>query len=137
MPRMTQNRATVKIGDPALAVPNADLRGDVRIQGVADDRLELRGWAIGRKSPVARIEILSEGAVVGSTTTGVSRRDLAKAFPDEAGAATAGYEIEVRAEREGESKLEVQAVLEDGTRAPLGHLRVESRRRWRDMFRRA
>ena len=134
--RMTRNRAVVKVDDLERAAPNADLRGDVRVKRLSGSRVELMGWAIGRKSPVTRIEVVSAGAVVGSTTTGVSRPDLAKAFPDEPGAAAAGYEIGIDAGRKVGGELGVQAVLADGTRAPLGNLRVEPpRRRWRDMLR--
>lgn len=133
---MTTPEASVKVEHVERAVPNDDLRGDVQVERIVDNRLELMGWAIGRRSQVRKIEILAKGNVVASTTTGLSRPDLAKAFPDEAVAPTAGYRVAIEAEGKGMSSLDVRAVLDDGTHAPLGQLRVEAPpRRWTDRFR--
>jgi alginate O-acetyltransferase complex protein AlgJ len=119
-----------------LAVPNERLLGHVKRAGLVDGKLQIMGWAIGRSSPVARIEILMEGNLAATTTTGLDRPDLAAAFPDHPAARTAGYRIAVEA-RGGESScLEIQATLEDGRSAPLGRLRVESpQRRWWNILR--
>lgn len=128
--------AGVKVDEVERAVPNDALRGDVQVERVVDNRLELLGWAIGRKSVVTTIEVLSKGNVVASTPTGVSRPDLAKVFPDEPAAPTAGFRLAIEAQGKGKSSLDVRVVLEDGTRAPLGKLRVDApQRRWMNRFR--
>lgn len=122
---MTADDGALRVEQVTRSVPNEHLRGDIQIDQVTGGRLELMGWAIGRRSPVMSIEILSKGAVVATTPTGVSRPDLAEAFPDESTAATAGYRIAIEAEGHGRSALELRALLADGSYPLLGQVVVE------------
>ena len=98
-------------------------------------RLELSGWVIGRRSPATAVEIVSEGRVVGRAAVEGSRPDVAKAFEGFPRADECGFEATMEARGSGESDLMVRAVLEDGSRAVLGRVRVRaSAPRWLSVF---
>jgi Sulfotransferase family len=85
---------------------------------------DLRGWAIGRDSAVAALELLDGERVAAQVTPDRKRPDVAAAFPGVAGAEECGFEGMVRAlELQPRFELELVARLEDGSRRPLGTLR--------------
>ncbi len=51
---------------------------------------------------------------------------MAEAFPDDAAAGTAGFELELMAKGRGESQLELYAVLDDDSREPMGRIVVRA-----------
>lgn len=103
------------------------VRGSFRVEPAAST-LELVGWALGLDSPVARVEVVSNGQVVGRATLGEERPDIAEAFPGVAGAGASGFHIALEPRGSGKSHLRVRAALEDGQAIPLGDLRVETAR---------
>jgi hypothetical protein len=109
------------------AAPDERLRGGFRVER-AEETLEIAGWALGLGSPVARIEVVSSGQVVGQAMPSEERADIAQAFPAVAGAGSSGFRIALEASGRGKSRLKVRAVLEGGGLIPLGELRVETSR---------
>jgi hypothetical protein len=129
---------SVRVEDVRLAVPSGDLFGHLRVKSVEGSRLELLGWALGARSEVNRIEVVVDGSVVASTTPTIDRPDVDKGFPDRDDSLRCGFDIALDATGDGETGLQLRAVLSDGTQAPLADLRViGARRRWTDRFRRS
>lgn len=108
------------------AGPAGSVRGNFRVER-ADSTLGLAGWVLGLDSAVTAVEVVADGALVGRTTTGADRPDIAAAFPGTAGAGRCGFGIALEPSGEGQSRLAVEAALEDGGRVRLGELRVATR----------
>jgi predicted SAM-dependent methyltransferase len=126
----------VQISTLVHSTPNEQLRGHFRVERL-ESKLELVGWALGMDSPVVQVEVVSGGEVVARTSPVVERPDIGQAFPDVAGAATAGFQLAIEPSGKGRSHLRLQAALQDGQLAPLGELEVMSRGRRRGLFRRS
>jgi hypothetical protein len=127
-----------EIVDVVHTTPNELLKGHFRVEKRDEGVLELIGWALGERSQVARIEVRCGDAAIAASEPSVKRPDIAEAFEDRPEAGACGFEIAIEAQGEGESHLELEAQLEDGTATPLGALRVKApRRRWRELFRRS
>jgi hypothetical protein len=116
----------VEVLEVVHAEPDRRLRGSFRVER-ADSVLDLAGWALGLDSAVARVEVVADGEVVGSADADAARPDIAAVFPDIAGAGSCGFGVSLEPSGEGQSRLAVEARLEDGDRARLGELRVETR----------
>ncbi|MFP5389594.1 MAG: hypothetical protein ACLGG5_09900 [Thermoleophilia bacterium] len=116
----------VEVLEVVQAEPSRRLRGSFRVE-LADSVLDLTGWALGLDSAVARVEVVADGEVVGSTEANAERPDIAAAFPDTAGAGRCGFGVSLAPSGRGESRLAVEVTLEDGARVGLGELRVETR----------
>jgi len=126
----------VRILEMTHSTPNEQVSGHFRVEEV-DSRLELVGWALGTDLPIVQVEVVSDGEVVARTPPVVERPDIAKAFPETAGAGTSGFQLAIEPNGAGVSRLAVQAALSDGGAAPLGELQVETaRRRRKGLFRR-
>lgn len=133
--RAVAEEADVQISELVHATPNERVRGHFRVER-QESKLELVGWALGTDSPVVQVEVVSGGEVVARTSPVVERPDIAQAFPDVDGAATAGFQLAIEPSGRGKSHLRLQAALADGELAPLGELEVASRGRRRGLFRR-
>lgn len=105
-------------------MPTPNLWGAFRVKSSEGNRLELVGWALGAASEVKEIEVLAGGSVVGSAAPNIARADLAEEFPDRRSASTCGFEVALEALGNGESSLELRAILEDGTEVAMGEIRV-------------
>jgi hypothetical protein len=116
--------ARIDVPEVVRGAPSEYARGDVLLKGVFGNRVELYGWALGKAAAVHSIEVVSRGSVVATTTTGVRRPDLAEVFPDDPAASVGGFEVALEAQSGGESRLDVLAMLSDGNKVSLGHLRV-------------
>ena len=128
----------VQVEELASALPNEGVWGSLKVKNVDGSRLELIGWALGTRSEVERIEIVADGAVVGSTAPSLPRVEVAQEFPDRESAASCGFEVAMEASGKGQSTLAVRAILDDGSEAPLGELRVVAPgRRAGDVLRRS
>lgn len=85
--------------------------------------LPLSGWVVGRSSPVQYIEVIAEETIVWRLPINSCRDDVADQFPELPWAAESGFQMTV-----GTVKLDqhfdvfVQAVLEDGTQAPMARI---------------
>ncbi|MCY7418700.1 MAG: glycosyltransferase family 2 protein, partial [Chloroflexi bacterium] len=121
-----------------LAVEQAPL--DARLVGRNIDRpragewgerlgLDILGWVLGRSSPAVAVEIVQGGTVLRRAPLGHWRPDLATAFPDVPDAGRGGYSLQLELLGLRETALELQAVLADQSRVPLGSIRVAGR--WR------
>jgi len=127
----------VQVEEFTSALPNDDLWGSFKVKNVDGSRLELIGWALGTSSEVARIEIVAGDTVVASIAPSLPRAEVAQEFPDRESAASCGFEVAMEANGKGQSTLVVRAVLDDGSEAPLGEVRVVAPgRRWGGVFRR-
>jgi Methyltransferase domain len=89
------------------------------------DSLRIVGWVVGDESPAREVEIVSDHTVVGRAPVNVPRPGVADRFPGLPGAEAAGFDMTLAAKGKGVSDLLVSAVLEDGTRAALGTIRVD------------
>jgi hypothetical protein len=117
----------VQVLELAYAKPSERVRGSFRAEPAAST-LELVGWALGIDSPVAWVEVVSNGKVVGRATLGEERTDIAEAYPGVEGAGASGFHIALEPSGSGRSRLTVRAGLDDGQAIPLGDLRVETAR---------
>lgn len=104
--------------------PGEGVRGHLTAREREDRRLEIAGWVLGLKLPVTEVEVTVGGAVAATAPVKIDRPDVADNFPGVAGAGTSGFRLELRAHGDGESQLEVHAVLEDESRQPLGRVLV-------------
>jgi hypothetical protein len=107
-----------------------------RFQVDTDDRggqgsLRISGWVLGKSSRATEVEILAGDDIAGRATVAIRRPDVVKRFPRLPDAATSGFKLTLVPHGGGESELLVRAVLETGTRVPMGtiHARVSRRRR--------
>lgn len=109
----------------------ANLDSPVAGRRMAASGLEISGWALAASGRPAAVEVALDGEALAH---GIwhEREDLAAAFPDVAGATEAGFEVAVDVTRAPEqAELEVAAEV-NGTRVPIGRLRL--RRYWRGEF---
>lgn len=102
------------------------LHGHFRVLG-DDRRLEIVGWVLGVELAAGEVVVVADGAQAAASPVDGERPDVADKYPDNAGAAASGFRIELVGEGEGESLLELFAVLEDQTREPLGRILCRSR----------
>lgn len=116
---------SMQIIDMTHATPNDRLQGHFRVEQ-EDSKLEFVGWALGADSPVTSVEVVSAGEIVASTSVAIERPDIAKAFPDKAGAATCGFRLAIEPSGKGQSRLELRATLKDGDHAAMGELEVST-----------
>lgn len=132
---MTQE-PSVQVEEIVSALPNGQLWGSFKVNAEGG-RLELIGWALAKSAEVEAVEIVAAGTVVASTKPSLVREELAKEFPDRESAGTAGFELVIEAQGKGPSTLQLRAVLDDGTEASMGEVRVLApTRRWSNLFRR-
>jgi len=129
--------ASLQVEELSKELPNADLYGFFKVKATEGSRLELMGWALGTSAEVEKIEVLAGTKVVAATKPSLPRPEVAAEFPDRETAPECGFEVTIEARGKGRSTLELRAVLEDGTEAPMGRLQVSApERRWAGVFRR-
>jgi hypothetical protein len=86
--------------------------------------LAVRGWALGRGSPVAAVELVHDGEVLRRLALAGNREDVAAAHPDVAGAATSEFYAAVSSLRLApQFEVLVRAVLSDGSGVMIGVIR--------------
>lgn len=138
--RLTYNRAVaeeLEILDIAQT-PTERVKGHLRVQKGDAQKLEIMGWVLGQDSPATEVEVMAGDEVAGRASVVMERPDVAERFPEAPEAATAGFRLDLAARGKGESRLEVRAVLKDGSREELGEVVVKAgRRSLLDAFRRA
>lgn len=101
------------------------LDGPVAGYSTEGDSLRIVGWVVGDEAQVKEVEIVSEHSVVGRAPVDVERQGVKDQFEGIPGADTAGFDMTLAAKGKGVSNLLVSAVLENGTRAALGTIRVD------------
>jgi SAM-dependent methyltransferase len=95
--------------------------------GVTTYSLAVGGWAVGRESAVTAVEVLDRGELLARVPTELARADVAAALGDANGAARSGFRALVGVLGTPEqAELDVQAVLADGGRAPIGVIRLRT-----------
>jgi len=127
---------TVTVLDVERPEPGPRLRGGYLGVPAAGDEVDarellLRGWALGAEEAVLAVELLAGGRVVGRAPVERERPDIAEQYPDLPHAGRSGFEHRLNLwALEGELELEVRAVLDPVTRAPLAavSLRAEADR---------
>ena len=128
---------SLQIEELSSALPNEHLWGAFRVRETRGSRLVLVGWVLGIEQEVDSVQLLAGGTVVASTTPQMPRSDMSEKFPDRPAAATCGFELALEAKGKGVSVLAVEAVLEDGTAAPMGEVRaLAPSRSWTGVLRR-
>lgn len=106
--------------DPAHAHGLAIDRPDTgaAIDGYA---LDVVGWALARDAGATRIEMYSHAELVATTALKEQRPDIAQLFPSAAGASTSGYGTAISLlGLSGQFELVLAALLDNGTRLPIG-----------------
>lgn len=86
--------------------------------------LRVVGWVLGESSPAKEVEVASGRTVVARAPVEISRPGVEELFPGFPGADAAGFDVTLAAHGRGNSELQVNAVLEDGTRAAIGTIQV-------------
>ena len=109
-----------------VQAPGDRIQAHFRVRKAEDERLGIFGWVLGQGSPATEVEVLAGGDVAGRTAVNLERPDVAEEYPDQTGAANSGFQIDLAASGKGESQLEVWALLEDGSREPLGRVVVKA-----------
>jgi Sulfotransferase family len=85
---------------------------------------DVRGWAIGARSPVAAITVAHAAGRLGSAEMGGERPDVVAIHPEPAWSANSGFFVSIGALRLGPRfELSVSARLEDGTQTPVASIR--------------
>ena len=117
---------SVEVMDAELPREREHLTGG-RIRAVphSDGTLAIQGWVLGRERKAQTVELLSGDEVIGRADVNAARPDIAERFAETDQAANCGFRLVVRPEGRGESTLLAQAVLDDGTRAPIEAVRVK------------
>jgi hypothetical protein len=119
---MTDTEIQVEKVSPAGT--DGDLNGHFNVKGIVDNKLQIVGWAFARYGYVSAIEVKSQGMMVANTVPRLRRPDVGEAFPAVDAAGTSGFQLVIEAQGEGRSTLEIEAVLSDGARLPLGSIAV-------------
>jgi hypothetical protein len=121
----------VEEAGPGSPLLGANIDGPTGGRRVAAAAVEVGGWVLGGatlRDPI-EVEIVHGGRVVARAPARRPRPDIAGAFPGEAGAARAGFELVLDASRiPAESTVEVRA-RSGSIVAPIGVVRM--RRCWR------
>lgn len=126
---------TIEVLDVRLGNPDREhLRGfniDAPQAGTRSDgnQITVVGWAVGKKSRVAAVEVMSGDEVAARAPVEIERAGVARAYAEAPGSKAAGFRLTLAAEGKGEDELVLMSVLEDGTRIPLGAVRVKLWRR--------
>jgi hypothetical protein len=119
---MTQ--AVIEI-ERIVPTPQAgDPTGHFKVNDVRGNRLELVGWALGRRMPVEAVVVVVDGETVASTALDILRPDVGRRFPEVAGAAASGFKLAIEAQGQGRSELEVQIVSPRSSPVSIGRLIV-------------
>lgn len=106
--------------------PGERLRGHFRALG-SERRLEIVGWVLGKELVATEVVVVADGIQAAASPVDGDRPDVAEKFPDQPAAGSCGFRVELAGEGQGESTLELFAVLEDQTREPLGRILCRSR----------
>jgi Glycosyl transferase family 2 len=97
---------------------------------VAAQAVEIGGWALGGETVPEQVEVVLGGHVIARAPVRQPRPDIAKAYPEVAGAASAGFEVVLDASRTpAEVEVEVRARF-PAAAISIGTLRL--RRCWRE-----
>jgi hypothetical protein len=106
--------------------PGDRLRAHFRARADDERRLEIVGWVLGDEVAATEVVIVADGTEAGVSPVTIDRPDVAEKYPDEPTAATCGFRLVLAGEGQGQSRLELFAVLEDETREPLGRMLCRS-----------
>ncbi len=121
-----------------IEIPRGPEAGEMHSQGDLFT-IDVKGWVIGRHARATAVELVYHGHVIRSESVRGARPDLAPAFPDLDPELDAHFHtmlgvVGLRPEFE----IDVQAVLENGMRVPMAHLRARHeplRTRYSPLFR--
>jgi hypothetical protein len=120
--------ARAEVGEVTFAPPSERLFGshlDLPRAGGSTDAhtLEVAGWAIGESSPAVAVELVHGDDLVASAPIDQPRPDLEQAFPERTGIGNSGFTtVASLVARDPDIPVEIRALLEDGTRAPIGQI---------------
>ena len=92
---------------------------DVNTTTVAGSLL-IKGWALGRKSPVTHIRICYQQKTIVETPANLSRPEITNRYPEIPRADKSGFEVAISVVAiPSEAELELQAILKDETVLPI------------------
>ena len=80
----------------------------------------IKGWVLGRKSPVSQINVIYQQQTIVETPVNLSRPEVTDRYPEIPKANKSGFEVAISVTgMPAEAELELQAVLNDQTVVPL------------------
>jgi hypothetical protein len=82
--------------------------------------ITIKGWVLGRRSPVKKVNITFEQELLIEAETGLARPAITQQYPDISGAGNSGFECSVAVVGiPSAAQLAIEAVLEDQSVIPL------------------
>jgi hypothetical protein len=135
--RRVSKKSSLEILDVSLAdrgrSDSARFHLDAPTPGAHQDSTSLMivGWVVSRESRPVNVEVVSGDTTVAQAPIDVKRERVAEAYQGAPGAEAAGFRLTIEGEGKGEDELLVRAVLETGSRVPIGTIHAKVlRRKW-------
>ena len=92
-------------------------KADTMLEGAA---VVIKGWVLGRKSAVTKVQITFQNRVIIEANTGLSRPTVTQQYPDIPNAGNSGFECSFSVVgMPSEAELAIEAVLEEDRLVPL------------------
>ncbi len=92
---------------------------------VTAEEIVVNGWVVGRQSAVVAVELLGPTAILKRVPVQIERPDIAAERPQVPWAETSGFRTTISALEMAEaSRVELRAILQDGSSVPLGMVRA-------------
>jgi glycosyltransferase involved in cell wall biosynthesis len=90
------------------------------------EKLEIKGWVIGKASPVAEVQFVCEGELIQKASVNQLRTDIADNFSQVTDAGNSGFIAAVEIDlSSGFTELILYAVLENNTKIPFATLHLQ------------
>jgi len=125
-PIIEKIRVRLATGQPGLLA--AGIETPLPRATVTGYRFNVRGWAVGRDQPVARIRIAQPRDPLGNAPVQGDRPDIGDQYPDQPWAARSGFQLTLGPLKlDPRFKLRVIAELEDGSTVKLATIRGRHR----------
>lgn len=94
---------------------------------IATGSVFIKGWALGRKSPVTQIRICYQQQTITETPVNLSRPEVTNKYPEIPKADKSGFEVAIALiGMPPEVELDIQAILKDETVLPLCAISLKS-----------
>ncbi|MEB3343439.1 FkbM family methyltransferase [Okeania sp.] len=106
-----------------------DFRLEKPTKRATDTIVRVRGWVVGKKSPVKAIELVNGGQVLDTIPVDWERHDVAQAFPNYLKTGeNSGFRKSINSHQlSNNNQFTLQAVLKDETRVPIAEVTFRKR----------
>jgi alginate O-acetyltransferase complex protein AlgJ len=107
--------------------PDFDDYGRGQMRGLLDQGfMTIQGWAVGKDSPPVGVELRDEyGDKIADVAIDQPRPDIARMFPGDQGASTAGFKVSLRPGAAGPCRVQLLVAFENGKKRELGSVSCE------------